>query len=550
MYFPKIKSFAEIPLEKGELLWRTFIETDLKHKVSTSKLSGFRQLIKFISDFYDDREETEKDVWNIKKIKGAYYSKSNTRFLLNFSEIPEIYRDEVKQFIKSLVTKLSLDNLSLKILNLRFFLQWYIKNYPKQTSFVELNREMTEKYITYLYGEKSDSVAKKFNEYINSIIEFIDFLQIREHPKAPKKDTKYLFYREDFRKRNEKAEDTIKYIPESVLKQLQDLLNMNPNDLSNFMTETDKKIIPIVILLMASGFRGQDILELKYNTCLIKHNDAYYLQADINKTAVKNHRIPVDEEVAKLILSMIEYAKSNLNNKEKWLFPAWTAKRRGLPIASHALRNTLNRWAVNFNIRDENGQLFKFGNHQFRHTKAVELINSGMNLVHIQKWMAHASPEMTLAYARILDNTLREEWLQAKEKSVVEGNVVKVDLKDGSVNYMSDEDLLEWEYVRHNLEAAKVPMGYCMASKRMQCPFVETPCLTCSNFCTTPEMLPEFEIELERVEALVEKTKDMPIWNEKNVRYRQNIAHIFDTLKEGKIHHQLGKSARELPKSS
>lgn len=33
-----------------------------------------------------------------------------------------------------------------------------------------------------------------------------------------------------------------------------------------------------------------------------------------------------------------------------------------------------------------------------------------MNILHVQKLMAHTSPEMTLTYAKISDNTLRREW--------------------------------------------------------------------------------------------------------------------------------------------
>ena len=41
-----------------------------------------------------------------------------------------------------------------------------------------------------------------------------------------------------------------------------------------------------------------------------------------------------------------------------------------------------------------------------------------MNLLHVQKWMAHASPEMTLIYARLLDETMRKSWEEATKQGL------------------------------------------------------------------------------------------------------------------------------------
>ncbi|MDQ0271879.1 hypothetical protein [Cytobacillus purgationiresistens] len=55
-----------------------------------------------------------------------------------------------------------------------------------------------------------------------------------------------------------------------------------------------------------------------------------------------------------------------------------------------------------------------------------------MKLIHVQKLMAHASPEMTLVYAQIHDRTLREEWEQARSKGAIRlelsGEVISADI--------------------------------------------------------------------------------------------------------------------------
>jgi hypothetical protein len=162
------------------------------------------------------------------------------------------------------------------------------------------------------------------------------------------------------------------------------------------------------------------------------------------------------------------------NNPDKYLFVRTQGRRRGNPFSRVDVQNALNRWAKRYNIVDQDGHVYHFGNHAFRHTKGVELINLGMNLTHVMKWFAHSSPEMTLTYAKIADDTLRKEWEKAQEKK---GPLLRVNLGNGQVNKMDmDEDLIHWEYIRSNIEAVRVPLGYCLASKKEGCPYVVTPC--------------------------------------------------------------------------
>src|SRR5690625_5194921 len=145
---------------------------------------------------------------------------------------------------------------------------------------------------------------------------------------------------------------------------------------------------------------------------------------------------------------------------------------------------------------------------------------------------SHASPEMTLTYAKLADDTLRKEWEKALDRK---GPLLKVDINQGTIKELPlDDDLIHWEYIKSNIEAAKVPLGYCMASKKEGCPFVITPCLdNCPNFCTTPEHIPEFEKEIQNVKDVIERTVDMPIYNQKSQKQLENLNKIKVSLQEG-----------------
>ncbi|WP_244209304.1 tyrosine-type recombinase/integrase [Paenibacillus ferrarius] len=303
-------------------------------------------------------------------------------------------------------------------------------------------------------------------------------------------------------------------------------------------------------MLRASGWRISDILNLQYDTCLDKTAQGWYLCGDIMKTQVLNHRVPITEEVAAAVQAVIESIKeqsNEQNNPRKYLFVMLDGKRKGRPPESRQISRSLNRLAKWKSIIDDQGRLFHFKNHAFRHTKGIELINNGMNILHVQKWMAHVSPEMTLHYAKILDTTMRKSWEEATKQGifridVVNKRPVKIALAD-----IENEEVIEWEYIRHNLDAVKMELGYCMKPIKQPCPTQANPCLSCRNFCTTPEFVSQYEAEIREKKAVIERGKALgrQVWVDKNQATLERLEPILEALMEGKIHHQAGKKGRE-----
>ena len=163
--------------------------------------------------------------------------------------------------------------------------------------------------------------------------------------------------------------------------------------------------------MRASGWRISDILNLRYDKCLKQTAQGWWLCGDIPKTNISNHRIPITEEIAAVVQAVInEVEKKHADNnptKASVCPPRWKTKRSPTR-RTYNINKALNRLARDYNIVDDQGQVFHFKNHAFRHTKGVELINNGMDILHVKKWLAHVSPKMTLLYAKILDTTMRE----------------------------------------------------------------------------------------------------------------------------------------------
>ncbi|WP_235802094.1 tyrosine-type recombinase/integrase, partial [Ureibacillus massiliensis] len=244
-----------------------------------------------------------------------------------------------------------------------------------------------------------------------SVLEtFIVYIQRYEWDEAPKKPAGFLIVPDDKPRLPPKASGPIKYISDFVWDQLMFHIDKLPQD-----------IIPLVILLEATGFRISDICTLKID-CLIQKEDGWWIIGDQRKVKEKNHRVPISEEIASVVLSQQKLTREKSTtetNPLNYLFPTYHGTRKGQPISRDNVVNNLNKLAFENNIVDDKGNVYRCKAHAFRHRYGVNLINNGMNILHVQKLMAHASPEMTLVYAKIHDKTLRKEWEKATSNGAV-----------------------------------------------------------------------------------------------------------------------------------
>lgn len=545
--YPGILSFTDLDIDKAMTRWRSYLVERGVQIVYAKVYQGLQippsvallqQTYQFMFNFYDAREEFEKDIWDVRKIPGARYAQTKSGFRLSFEGIPLSFQPLAKKYLKVRVGIRSCGQCEYDLMALRLFLGFIHKQYPRWKDLRELSRQDIENYLIWLQM-CSEGLKTKHYRYLCSLQTFLDYIQRAGYPDAPEKPHHMLLFKEDYPKRDRQSELNIKYIPERVLRQLE----------KNLEHLTPAGYIPEVILLRATGWRISDIMNLRYDNCLERTAQGWWLCGDISKNNVLNHHVPITDEVAAVVQAVIDDVKEKStpeNNPNKLLFVRLDGLRKGRsPLGEH-IQQALNRLAKKYNIVDDQGRLFHFKNHAFRHTKGVELINNGMNLEHVQKWMAHATPEMALHYAKILDTTLRKSWEEAIKNGLFRidttGKLVKVDTSD-----IQNEDLLEWEYIRYNLDAVRTPYGYCLKPNKEECKHQLNPCLTCRSLCTSPDFIPQYEEEIREVKAVIGRGKAQSriIWVEKNEDLLERYEAILAVLKEGHTHHLAGKKGRE-----
>lgn len=494
------------------------------------------QVIAFFLDFYDDREETQKDVWVVGRIAGIKQSAADKRVnhSMDFREIPECYRGMVKQYMARLIIRRSCSHCRDMLMYIKYFFRVFYKNGYGKGFLEALERKDMEKYLMWVAADYADKNATVYSKAVSFIRHFLDYIQLAEYEQAPVKDVTRLLFDDDIPRR-ERQEDTrskIKYIPEPVKEQLDaSIQELEPEEMQ-----------PVYILLRESGWRGTDVLNLRYDSCLdylwSEKEKEYipYLCGEITKTGIPTLKIPVRPEVAKMVKELAGKVKEQStpeNNPEHYLFNTFKGKNKGLPYSKPAFSKAVQELINKKGILDGDGQLYHFRTHSLRHTRAMEYTAQGMPIGIIQQILGHCSLQMTVHYSKVSENMLYEKW---KETEKLE--LLHIDSRPPQKEPVKEEGL-HYEFIRKNLDAVRVPFGVCFKPAKLPCRQQMNHCIDCANFCTCQDNIPEYEAEIDRVRKQIELGKSLGRndWVEKNRNYLKTLEKMLERIHaEGLIH--------------
>jgi len=529
-----ISTLAFKNAEGSSELWNSVpaIKPLLKDKYYCLK----RRIIKIITELYDDREETEKDIWYARNVPGIKQSATSKRgkTRLSFEGIPECYRESVKRYFKRLIYKRSWSFCHEMLIYIRSYYRLFYEHGYTDRFQENLTRKDIEEYISWIAEEHADDNATYRSKAVSFIRNWLEFIQLAEYPQAPVKDMTRLIFDDDIPKRERPADtfEKIKYIPEPVRNAIDAAIDdIEPAEMK-----------PVYVLLRETGWRGTDILNLRYDTCLDyvwnSKEEIYvpYLYGEITKTGIPILKIPVREEVASLLKTLIDEAKgksTDENNPDKYLFNTYEGKNKGLPYSKPAFTSAVQELINKKNILDGNGEVYHFKAHSLRHTRAMEYTEQGMPIGIIQQILGHCSLQMTLHYSKVSEDMLYKKWTETEKLNLFKPEVAPPDPK-----YPKTEDI-HFERIRKNLDAVRVPFGICFKPAKIACKQQMNMCIECPSFCTTKDDLPEYEAEIKRVKEQIRigEAYNREDWVNKNAVYLQNLEKMRDRiLSEGTIH--------------
>lgn len=549
-----ISTFLALDKQKTFMQWKLNLINNNVNYVSTEAryFSFTNVLIDFIKDFYDDRDETEKDVWYSKNIKGVKIPASGACIgnnAVNFTTIPIYYRETTKRYLITIITKKSWMSCYNTLKYLKYFFNYFYSNGYGDEFIENLNRNDIEKYLYSIGNNRNDKNATENSKHVSFVRTFLEYIQMAQYNKAPKKEVSFLIFQDDIPKR-ERVQDEmrkVRFVPEPILKQLD----------NNIMDLDRPQYIPIYILLRETGWRGTDILNLRYHNCIEqiwnnkeqKYN--YYLCGEITKTGIAQLKIPIRDKVAEMVKKAIDKAEKSStkgNNSKKYLFNTYEGKLKGKPLNKQGLVSTIKRLIEEKDIRAVNGELYHLRLHSLRHSRAKEYVEQGMGISIIQQILGHRSLQMTVHYATVSENVLYEKWKNTEDLELFKVNAETKELIEIDTSTDAGENLVRYEYVKKNLDAVRVPFGVCFKASKIPCKQQINHCLTCSSFCTTTENIPEYEAEIEKVKSQIEISNryGRELWAEKNNQYVDILEKTLEKVREQKLVHKNGKSREDL----
>lgn len=291
-------------------------------------------------------------------------------------------------------------------------LQFINDKYKKEITTLELkdfNKETIQKYLEYLEKEKNNSIST-INQRLAAIKSFFNYLAIE--------DIEYISLCNEIHsiKIRKTKQDTIKYLSKEAIKEILALPKTT--------AETGVRDLAILTLLYDSGARVQELVNIKAN------------DVDFNKKTVylfgkgrKARIVPLISQTIKVLEKYIKIYDIQINSNDLLFF--------------NSQKNALTRMGITYIInkyvsiaRKNNPIEFRVNvtPHTFRHSKAMHLLESGVNLIYIRDFLGHESVVTTEIYARTNPETKRK----AIEKHSEELSKM--------VRYSSKEknDLLNW----------------------------------------------------------------------------------------------------------
>lgn len=106
---------------------------------------------------WSENTETEfaKDIWDASNLPGVRYPDHHSSPLLNFTQIPERFRPVIKQFLRFLLSMQSYGTGNHYLLQLRYFLLFFVEQYPDAQDFQDLSASDMDAYLRYLKAKSN-----------------------------------------------------------------------------------------------------------------------------------------------------------------------------------------------------------------------------------------------------------------------------------------------------------------------------------------------------------------------------------------------------------
>jgi integrase len=414
---------------------------------------------------YDDRPETEKDIWHMRSM-GIIVNLTTSNYTLNFARISQPWlRQIAKKYMEYNLSVHSSGDCLAKLVCINRFSHFLDEQYPNSSVSV-VNRATIVNYIGYLQGHFK---SNKTRHYSLSILRV--FLETCTYLLKIEGLTKeQLVFDDDLPKLERHLP---REIPEDVLKQLRKHLDT-----------LDTITLRMVVILLECGMRISELCTLPIDCLIYDDKHEWYLRSYQSKTK-QEHIIPLINQV---VIGTIQSQQQDI--RERWgsdchyLFPS--IKSHSLPFKADLFADRLNEWALKKQIRDASVKLYHFTAHQFRHTVAMKLVDDDIPLDVVSRLLGHRYLRSTEGYARVRDSKVRKELERVARKYKIvnsQGDIV-----------ISKTSELDHTLASEEIRGQTLPVGGCGRPVVVGDCQHANKCLTCPFWLTSTDDLPALKV--------------------------------------------------------
>jgi site-specific recombinase XerD len=350
---------------------------------------------------------------------------------------------------------------------LAFFL-WLQESSPEVSRLDGTSRTIALAYAHYL---KEQAAAGRYSkgyqcDLYSLVRQFFDFVIDERLDTAPARNP---FSLRDLPKRPEMIP---RYLPDQELRKI---LEYGEHEATLFERT-------LIITLLHTGIRAMEFAQLK-SSDIVQIGGVWKLHIREGK-GLKDRLIPLTSHCLAVL--------------QAWQEQGWEHVNEHLFTYHGRPWQTTSRVTVTVEQIGHKLGITGLTAHRFRHTFAVALLNYGIRESALQKLMGHASLNMTLEYARILDQTVEQSFGQAIEH-----------MQEGAhswvPNFFAQEDYTR--FVEGDAVSwIRLPMGYCRRNAKLHCES-DVKCLLCDRFAIGKEDLPRLQQMHERFMKLGLKVK-------------------------------------------
>ena len=165
--------------------------------------------------------------------------------------------------------------------------------------------------------------------------------------------------------------------------------------------------LSILVLLYETGARVQELIDL----CPANIRFSATVTVELHGKGNKTRLVPVNADAAAIVRNYI--CRCNRADANEPLF----VNRKGEKLTRAGIQYIIAKYVSI--ARSLSPELFKnkITNHCFRHSKAMHLLEAGVNLIYIRDLLGHTSVVTTEIYAKT-NPTIKEEQLKKHSTSV------------------------------------------------------------------------------------------------------------------------------------